>query len=341
MRKSKGKKANKAREPKKEQAKKDHAKNGFTSIPGMEAPEGGWRLLKLCSTVASWTSLNLKVLGEPVSLGDNLSPLLETFKNKAISDMIREIHGLYQADEDLFNGLPSKPKFPAVLQFVVTKEVDETNLPKTPGYAQKLSTLKAMFEDAHDYVINPGTSATVRQHLKFYYEQIRKAVLDLRERVGANRSKIVNEDVVLTKIAKSTNVPKGPTEDKEKYFKVIMEKSKKDVSVLNLKETRSHVLPLLVMETLSDPEMRGLPSYQLVWHLAEKIGHKDSIKYILEPTQEMKEYIKKGKAMLQKQKEQQVNPKPPSNIHAASAYKPNMSSHFHLVSMDMNSDDEF
>lgn len=338
MRKSKGKKANKPREPKKDHGK---VKNGFTSINGMEAPEGGWKLLKLCSSVASLTSLNLKVLGEPVSLGDNLKTLLDTFKTKTISDNIREMHSLYRSDGDLFHGLPSKPKFPAVLQFVVTKEVDETILPKTPGYAQKLGALKEMFNSAENYVINPGNSATVRQHLKFYYEQIRKAVLELREQVGANRSKIVSEDVVLTKIAKSTGVPKGATEDKENYFKSIVQKSKTDASVLNLKETRSHVLPLMVMEALEDPKMRALPSYQLVWHLAEMLGHKDSIQFILEPTQEMKEYIKKGKAMLKKKKEQQVTPRQPTKTHSASAYKPNMSSHFHLVSMDMNSDDEF
>lgn len=338
MRKSKGKKANKPREPKKDHGK---VKNGFTSIEGMEAPEGGWRLLKLCSSVASLTSLNLKVLGEPVSLGDNLFTLLETFKNIAISGKINEIHGLYQSDGDLFHGLPSKPKFPAVLQFVVTKEVDETNLPKTPGYAQKLSALKAMFDTAQDYVINPGNSATVRQHLKFYYEQIRKAVRELKEQVGANRSKIVSEDVILTKIAKSTGVAKVPVEDKEGYFKHIMDKAKTEASVLNLKETRSHVLPLMVMEALQDPKMRSLPSYQLVWHLAEKLGHQDSIKFILEPTQEMKEYIKKGKTMLYKKKEQQVTPREPAKMSAASAFKPSMSSHFHLVSMDMNSDDDF
>ena len=338
MRKSKGKKANKPREPKKDHGK---VKNGFTSIEGMEAPEGGWRLLKLCSSVASLTSLNLKVLGEPVSLGANLKPLLDTFKNKTISNYITAMHKLYQTDDDLFHGLPSKPKFPAVLQFVVTKEVDESILPKTPGFAQKLSALKEMFNGAENYVINPDNSATVRQHLKFYYEQIRKAVLELKEQVGAKRSKIVSEDVVLTKIAKSTGVAKVPDEDKEDYFKHIMDKSKTDASVFNLKETRSHVLPLMVMEALDDPQMRSLPSYQLVWHLAGKLGHKDSIKFILEPTQEMKEYIKKGKTMLYKKKEKQVTPREPAKMSAASAYKPSMSSHFHLVSMDMNSDDDF
>jgi hypothetical protein len=149
-----------------------------------------------------------------------------------------------------------------------------------------------------------NTRAKVKKHVVFMFEEIQKAVLAFKEAVARSRSKMVQGLNLVSKIAKSSHVEMQAGESQEAYFRRVGAASySSDSSCFDSKETREHVVPLMVQALLAESGGEGLAPEVIAMRIAERVKCAKSLRSFVEPTVEMREYIRRGRALFKKGRE--------------------------------------
>ena len=274
--------------------------SGFQSVPGAEAPADGWKFLALCKSILEHTRTNLEVLKKPVSLRQE-PDFLDDFDVSSITQMVKEISELHSSGRDVFAGMEKKPNMPRFLPFLINYDEDEAV--KDPKYLEKLTFLKEIFAGNVD-MTNAKTRAKVKQHVVFMFEEVQKAVLAFKEAVAKSRGKMVEGANLVAKTAKSSHVEMQPGEAQEAYFRRVGAASyTSDEPCLESKEIREHVVPLMVQAFLEEGGGEGLAPEVIAMRIAERVKCAKSLRSFVEPTVEMREYIRRGRALFKKGRE--------------------------------------